>query len=133
MKATATQYAKTLYELTIDKTHQEIDGVVSKFLEELQRNGQMKIADQVTGKFQEIYNAENGIVEAEIVTREKISESLENKVKNFIKEKYKAEKVVIHNKVDEKVKGGVIIRVGDEVMDGSVDRKLQNLKKELSK
>lgn len=133
MKATATQYAKTLYELTIDKTRQEIDGVVSKFLEELQRNGQIKIADQVVNKFQEIYNAENGIVEAEVVTREKISESLENKVKNFIKEKYFAKHVEIHNKIDENLRGGIIIRVGDEILDGSLDRKLRELRSILEK
>jgi len=129
MKATATQYAKTLYELTIDKTHKEIDEAVSGFLKELSRNGQMRMAGSVINKFSEIYNAENGIVEAEVVTREKISENLENKIKSFVKEKYKAEKVIIHNKIDESIKGGVIVRVGDEIIDGSLDRKLKELRR----
>jgi F-type H+-transporting ATPase subunit delta len=133
MKATVTQYAKTLYELTDGKNHQEIDEVVSGFLKNLSKNGQMRMAKNIVSKFQEIHNAENGIVEAEVTTREKISESLENKIRSFIKEKYRAEKVVVHNKVDEKVKGGVIIRVGDEILDGSLNRKLIELKSSLEK
>lgn len=133
MRATPTQYAKTLYELTIDKKHQEIDEIISNFLQSLYRNGQMRMLDSIVKKFQEIHNAENGIVEAEITTREKISESLETEIKHFLKDKYKAEKVVIYNKVDESVKGGVIIRVGDEVIDGSLDRKLKELKSSLEK
>ena len=43
--ATPTQYAKTLYELTVDKKHQEIDEVVAGFLQEFKKNGQMKMAD----------------------------------------------------------------------------------------
>ncbi|MFA6048046.1 MAG: ATP synthase F1 subunit delta [Parcubacteria group bacterium] len=132
MKATPTQYAKTLYELTVDKKHQEIDEIISNFLKEIYKNGQMRMLDSIIKKFQEIHNAENGIVEAEVTTREKISESLESKIKSFIKEKYKAEKVVIHNKVDRNIKGGIIIRIGDEVMDGSIKRQLEELEKSLN-
>lgn len=133
MKATAAQYAKTLYELTKDKNHKEIDEVVSGFLEMLRKNGEMRKIGEIEGKFGEVYNSENGIIEADVTTREKISESLETKIKHFLKEKHKAEKVEINVKVDEGVKGGIIIRVGDEIVDGSLDRKLVELKKELSK
>lgn len=133
MKATSTQYAKTLYELTEGKNHQEIDGMVSNFIRELDKNGQIRMAESIAKKFRQIYNAENGIVEAEVITREKINESLENKIKHFIKEKYLAKEVVLHNAIDENVRGGIIIRVGDEVMDGSVERKLKELKSTLEK
>jgi len=132
MKATATQYAKTLYELTNDKNHNEIDGVVSNFAKELARNGQMKLAGNIVAKFGEVYNAENGIVEAEVITCEKLSSQLVDKLSSFIKEKYLAKKVVIDNKIDESIKGGIIIKIRDEVMDGSVSRQLVNLRKNLA-
>ena len=133
MKATTAQYAKTLYELTEKKNHQEIDEVVANFLQSLKKNGQMKMADGIVKKFHEIHNAENGIVEAEVVTCEKINESLEREIKKYVLEKYSAKEVVLKNIIDEKVKGGIIIRVGDEVMDGSVSRQLLELKKKLQK
>jgi len=106
--------------------------VVSNFIKELDKNGQMKMADGIVKKFQEIHNAENGIVEAEVITKEKISESLDNKIKQFVKEKYSAKEVVLKNIIDENVKGGIIIRVGDEVMDGSIKRQLEELKNSLN-
>jgi F-type H+-transporting ATPase subunit delta len=93
----------------------------------------MRMLDSIVKKFQEIHNAENGIVEAEVTTREKTSENLEREIKNFIKDKYKAEKVITNNKIDKNIKGGVIIRVGDEILDGSLDRKLKELKSSLEK
>jgi len=131
MKITAQQYAKALYELTADKKHREIDGVVAGFLKELDKNGQLRLANDVIKKFREIYNAEHGIVEAEVITKEKISESLEKKIKQYVSEKYSAKEIVLHNKIDENVKGGIVIRVGDEVMDGSISRQLDELKKSL--
>lgn len=133
MKATATQYAKTLYELTINKKHQEIDGIISNFIKNLQKSNQLRLKDSIAKKFREIFNLENGIVEAEVITREKISSEVSNKVRTMVRTKYGTKEVVLKNIIDESIKGGVIIRVGDEVMDGSVGRKLAELKKELER
>jgi F-type H+-transporting ATPase subunit delta len=133
MKITANQYAKTLYEITADKTKQEIDAAVANFLKVLIKNRKIKLANKIIERFSEIYNRENGIVDAEITTKEVLSKVLSNKLEKFIKEKYKSEKVEIKNVIDEKIQGGIIIRVGDEVMDASVSRSLAELKKELAK
>ena len=50
-----------------------------------------------------------------------------------MKKKYQAKEVVLKNIVDENIKGGMIVRVGDEVMDGSIAGKLGELKKILVK
>lgn len=133
MRATATQYAKALYEATKDKSQKEIDGFLANFVKTLSKDNQIKLAGSIEKKFGEIYNQENGIVEAEIITKYKIQDTRYKQIEDFIKKKYKAEKVVIKDKIDEEIKGGIIIKVGDEVMDGSVERRLKDLKIELSK
>ena len=47
---------------------------------------------------------------------------------SYVKNKYSAKEVIIKNTVSEKIKGGVVIKVGDEILDGSVERKLKELK-----
>jgi F-type H+-transporting ATPase subunit delta len=131
MKATATQYAKSLYGATKDKSHKKIDDVVANFLKIVDKNGQLKLKNGIIVKFGQIYNAENGIVEAEVVSREKLKEGILNDVRTYVRRKFEAEEVVLKNVVCEKIKGGIIIRVGDEVMDGSVERQLTELKKTL--
>ena len=50
-----------------------------------------------------------------------------------MKEKYKAKEVVIKNKIDENIKGGIIIKVGDEIVDASISGKLRSFKSSLDK
>lgn len=133
MRATVTQYAQALYEATKDKSQEKIDGILANFVKTLSKNNQTKLAGNIEKKFEEIYNRENGIVEAEIITRYKIQDTRYKQIEDFIKKKYKAEKIIIKNKIDEEIKGGIIIKVGDEVMDGSVERQLVDLKKELER
>lgn len=132
MKVTVAQYAKTLHESVKDKSQKEISGIISQFVKILAKNNQIKNSGKIIGKFGDIYNEENGIVEAEVISREALSNTLSNKVESFIKEKYQARKVVLKNIVDEKIKGGIIIKVGDELMDASVAKQLKDLKNRLS-
>lgn len=131
MRLTVRQYAKALNAGVKDKSHKEVDLAVSNFLKILQKNNQMKLVGKIVENFSDIWNKENGIIEAEITTRHKAEDSMTKKIKDFLKEKYGAEQVVLRETVDEKIKGGIIIRVGDELLDASVERRLLELKNNL--
>lgn len=133
MKITANQYAKSLYELTSGKTKPEIDGVVANLTKVLQKNRQMKLAKKIIERFADIFNKEQGIVEAEVISREKLSKELLIQVSSYVSNRYKAKEVVIKNKIDLNIKGGIVIKVGDEVMDASVARQLEELRSSLEK
>ncbi len=133
MRVTSAQYAKSLYEVTADKSHGEVDVLVSNFVKVLAKNGQMKMKNEILRKFETVFNLKNGIVMAEVKSREKLSAEMIEKLTGFIKDKYKAEKVVIENRVDEKIQGGVIVKVGDEIFDASVSGQLKKMKNILGK
>ena len=132
MKISTQQYAKTLLELTENKTEKEISGIVLRFAEVLQKEGQIKNTAKIIEKFSEVFNAKHGIVEATIITKDKIKDSEIKKVENYIKEKYGAKEIVINNIIDEKIKGGIIIKVGDDIIDASIANQLKKLEKSLS-
>ncbi len=129
MKVSPTQYATTLYELTKDKNKSEIDAVVKKFTEQLIKNRKNRLFGKIIEKFGGIYNQKNGIVEAEITSRETLDKDVSNKLRNYVSTKYKAKEVVIKNKVNENIKGGIIVKVGDEIVDASIKNHLINLSK----
>jgi F-type H+-transporting ATPase subunit delta len=133
MKITAAQYANTLYELTAGKPKQEVDGVVAGFLKVLQKNNQLKMTGKIIEKFNGIYNRKNGIIEAEITSRETLDKDVSNKLRNYVSTKYKAKEVVLINKIDDQIKGGIIIKVGDEIVDASIGKSLVELKRVLMK
>ena len=131
MRISASQYAKTLYEITKGKSSDEVDELMVNFVRLLSKNNQIGFAEEIAEKFREIYNIQEGIVEAEITSREKLNESMLEKTEKFIKNKYKAEKVSLKNEIDEDILGGIIVKVGDEILDGSLRRSLAVLKNNL--
>ena len=133
MKITPTQYAKSLYGLTAGKNNREIDGVVSGFLKLLIKNNQVKLATKIIQKFNEIWNAGEGITEAQVISTHKLESAQLHKIESYLKEKYDSKKVLINNKINESIKGGIIIKVKDEILDGSVANQLKMLKTNLSK
>ena len=131
MKVSNSQYADALYESAKGKSQSEIDELVANFVKILAKSNQVKNINNIISKFKEIWNKKEGIMEAEVVSREKLSSQLVGKLINFVGRKYNARNVEIKSIVDKNIKGGIIIRVGDEVLDGSVSKQLQNLKKRL--
>lgn len=133
MKISTTQYAKALYESTTDKSENDVDIFLVNFVKVLAKNRQTKLAVKIIKKFGELYNKENGIAEVEVISSRKLEADQIGQIEKFIKEKYSAREVLINNKIDENIKGGIILKIGDEIMDASVERQLVELKRSLKK
>lgn len=131
MKATPYQYAAAIFEETRGKNPAEVDEKISNLVKILEKNGQLKLVPRLIEKFEEIYDKENKIIKAEVTSKEKIDNLLQEKIELFIKKRYGAEKVSLEQKIDSGIRGGIIIRVGDEIMDGSLIRKLRDLRSKL--
>jgi F-type H+-transporting ATPase subunit delta len=133
MKINISQYAQTLLDLTDGKSEQEALDVLAKFAEQLKSDGQLKNADKIMEKFSDLYNSKNEIVVAQITTSQKVENLNVKEIEQFVQRKYGAKKVELKIVIDEDIKGGIVIRVGDEVMDASVGGQLEKLRKELVK
>ncbi len=129
MRISARQLAQSLYELADGKSKTDIEKSVSDFAQYIYRNRKLKLADKIIEQFRKIYNREKNIAEAEAVTVSKLENQQIREVESYIKDKYGAREVVINNTVDENIKGGIILKIGDEVMDGSVRERLEKLRK----
>ena len=133
MKISTLQYASTLFDLTENKSQEEVLDVVSKFAEQLKKDGQLKNADKIMEKFSDLYNSKNEIVVTQVCVRRDVSQDVLKDIEEFVKRKYGSKKVELKIVTDENIKGGIVIRVGDEVMDASVGGQLEKLRRELVK
>ena len=133
MKITVNQYAKALYEATNEKPQKEIDGLVSNFFKVLKKNNQMNLVGKIMEKFSELHDKKNGIVKASVTSVKKLDEKMIGEIEKFVAKKYEAKKVVLENKIDAKIKGGIVLQVGDEMVDASVMRKIQDLRECLNR
>jgi F-type H+-transporting ATPase subunit delta len=133
MKVSTLQYAKTLLELTDNKSQEDVLDIVKKFADQLKKDGQLKNAGKIMEKFSNIYNKQCGIIVAEVVSRVEMKNDELKKIEEFIIKKYGGNTVEMKNTVNGAIKGGIVIKVGDEVIDGSIATQLRRLKKELIK
>lgn len=128
MKITSQQYAQALYEAVHQTKDSDHNLVLDNFIKILTRNGDLEKHSEIEREYKIIDAQKKGIQAAKVtVAREmEINSSLMNQLNEII-----GSKVEINKKVNERIVGGVIVRVGDTLIDASVKTQLNNLKNQL--
>lgn len=132
MKITVKQFALSLFESVEKKSAAQVKLAIKKFVEILAEKNKLAQADKIIKEFVKIWNEKNGIVEAELASAKKLDKETAKLLKNYIKKLSSADEVIVNEKVDENILGGVIIRYGDKVLDGSLKARLNDLKNKLA-
>lgn len=86
-----------------------------------------KIAEEFTRQYKE----NNRIATATVTTTVKLDEGLKEKIMALVKNQTRQD-VELIERIDEKLIGGFILRIGDTQIDASIHRKLIDLKKSFS-
>ena len=83
--------------------------------------------------FSVIWNKEKGIVEAEVLSANELSKDVVKLLNGYITKLSGAREVVIREKVEKNLLGGVVIKYGDRVVDRSLKTKISDLKNNMVK
>jgi F-type H+-transporting ATPase subunit delta len=91
-----------------------------------------RVADlkNIFESFKDLYFVENNMVEATVVSAVALEENDIKRLKEKLEKKYK-KTVIIQSRIDLDIIGGLIVYVGDQVIDGSIRRKVAMLKNDL--
>lgn len=104
---------------------------ILNFLSILVDKDRISMIDKIYEGFKALLNKKNNIIEAVAITavsiKEEILKQLEDKLSDMTKKT-----VILRNEVNKNVIGGVLIRLGNEEIDGTVKGRLEKLKEELS-
>ena len=65
-----------------------------------------------------------------IITSESMQDNIQERIKSELETKFKKE-IILHHEVKNEIIGGIIIKIGDIVIDGSLLKDLKNIKKNL--
>ena len=133
MKITTKQYAEGLYQSVKGKSEKETNNIIDNFVNVLIANNDISKSNRIIEQFEIIWNKEEGIVEAEIVSSGKLSSGVVELLNDYIAKLSGAKEVVMQERVDKSVLGGVVIKYGDRILDGSLRMRLGELKNELIK
>ena len=123
--------------IDIDEKSQMIDrmfgGRVSdellKFLKVLNRHGRLDCIRQVASAVRDGVNESLGRLAVNVTTAEPVDASVTDRIAEVLKNALGAD-VELNSFVDAKIIGGLTVKVGDKVFDGSVSNKLARLRTE---
>lgn len=132
MNYTPKQYARALY-LAISETRpDDQDRVIENFVAILKDHGNLSRIDEIEQEFQNYDRETKGIKVANVATAQKLSDTQERQLVRELNE-YLGGQVELRTVVDKGWIGGVVIKIGDELIDASVRKNLSELKKALIK
>ena len=119
MRYTSSQYAKGLYEAL--KESDDKRAVVKKFAQVLLRHGKLANLRNIMLDFAEVSDKEAGIQKIEITS------ALPLKATDAVRETLGG-KALVQEKIDPSIIGGMRIRVGDELIDNTIRKRLSDLR-----
>lgn len=93
------------------------------------RNKREYYLKDIFRNFTDLYNIDQGIKAASITTAVTLESEEEEVVKNFIKKNFNARKINLSVHIDKDIIGGFIIQVNDQLLDASVRRQLEIIRR----
>jgi F-type H+-transporting ATPase subunit delta len=104
----------------------QADSFLSNFLNLLVEKKRAGILPEIATEFQSLVDADQNISRGTVVSVTEISEDLRTKVQATL-ENITGKKVILTTEVDPSIIGGIVAKVGDLVMDGSIKTQLAGL------
>ena len=106
--------------------------VIRNFLNLLLDKNRIGAIHQITDHYERLTDDISNIARAEIVTPRPLKEDAQNKLEKVLGD-LTSKKIKIEVKEDESLIGGIVVKIGDLVLDGSVKTQLQGLNETLKR
>lgn len=127
-KITKEEKEKVISDVFSGRTSDEMTGFMKLLLRKERYGDIAGILDFFSAKVKEYKN----IGVAYVTTAEALKDTQKASIQKKLLETTGCKEMEMHYSVDESLIGGVVIRIGDRVVDSSIKTKLEELKKELS-
>jgi F-type H+-transporting ATPase subunit delta len=101
-----------------------------RFLQALVRNRRQMLIPEIAGEYQDLVDAAEGRIHARVTVAMEQTEAEKHALAKHLSRAFRKD-VVPHINVDPSIMGGVIVHVGDTVLDGSVRKRLATLKRRM--
>lgn len=115
----------------VEDTLADADPLVLNMARLLLRRGRTALGPQIAEAFQEMLDEAKGIAHALVTSAIPLSQEDVTAVVQRLSE-ITGRQVVVETQVDERILGGLVVRIGDRLIDGSTKSRLEALKRQLA-
>jgi len=116
----------------LDRALEGMSPLARNLAKMLVQRGRFSLVPQIARAFEEMLDERNNVVRAEVVTAVPLSEDESRAVVERLRALTGASDVRVQPRVDPAIIGGLVVRVGDRLIDGSVRSRLIQLRRRLA-
>lgn len=109
----------------------KINNDLKNFLKILVEKGRISSLKSIELTFKELLNDKHNIIEGTVISAIALTEKQVKELEEKLSKKYN-KNVTLENEVDQSILGGVLVRLGNTQIDGSVKTRLNNIKDQLT-
>ena len=121
----------TKLEVLRESLGDSINGLAMNLISLLATRNLVHILPEIADQYQDLMDGHQGIERAEVVSAVPLSDAQHRRAVDVL-EGLSGREVRLSTRVDPALLGGIIMRIGDRVVDGSTRSKLQAMRRELS-
>ena len=114
----------------VDQLKSNFDALLVNFIGLLVARNSINLLPEIEREYRSLLDGSLGRVSAKVITAVKLSDRQVNQLSDGLGSSLQKE-VIIEQDIDPDIIGGILIRVGDKIIDGSVHSKLESLKSKL--
>ena len=108
----------------------DVSQIMANFLNLLAEKDRANVLPEIAATFQTMVDDEKNICQGTVVSAAELSAALQDKTKETL-EKLTGKQIVLTTEIDPAIIGGIIAKVGDLVLDGSIKTQLEGLKESI--
>jgi ATP synthase F1 delta subunit len=116
----------------LDRTVSDADPVVVNFLKLLIENHRMPVIFRVRREFDQLWQEENKLLPVQVTSAVELDPGTVSQIGDRIAEQT-GRKVELSAIVDPDVLGGLVVRVGNSILDASIRNRLEQLRKQVAR
>jgi ATP synthase F1 delta subunit len=116
----------------LDKAISDADETVRNFLQLLVEKHRMPALFRIRQRFEALWQDENKILPVQITSAIELDEQTVKNIGDRIGERT-GRKVELRSAVDPNILGGIVLQVGNNVLDASIRNRLENLRKHVAR
>jgi F-type H+-transporting ATPase subunit delta len=116
----------------LDRTVSDADPVVVNFLKLLIENHRMPVIFRVRREFDQLWQEENRLLPVQVTSAVELDPGTVSQIGDRIAEQT-GRKVELSAIVDPDVLGGLVVRVGNSILDASIRNRLEQLRKQVAR
>ncbi|HPT08671.1 MAG TPA: ATP synthase F1 subunit delta [bacterium] len=133
MKISSKQYALSLFELVADKNDSDLLGILKNFTNFVIKNNDYSKIDNIIEELSKIWDEKNSELSVDLISAHKLENDTKDIITTYLKNKTNFSKINFTHTINTDIIGGIILRYGDKIIDGSIKNNLNNLKNKINK